>query len=36
MSQEPKPILSEEEIHFDVFGMQVMEMVGERRVVWLN
>ena len=36
MSQEPKPILSEEEIHFDVLGMQVMEMGGEKWVVWLN
>ena len=36
MSQEPKPLLSEEEIHFDVLAMKVMELVGEKYVVWLN
>ncbi len=36
MSQEPKPILSEEEIHFEELAMGVMELVGEKYVVWLN
>ena len=36
MRREPKPILSEEEIHFDVLAMGVMELVGEKYVVWLN
>ena len=36
MSQEPKPILSEEEIHFEVLSMDVMELVREKYVVWLN
>ena len=36
MSQEPKPTLSEEEIHFDVLAMKVIELVGEKYVVWLN
>jgi len=36
MSQEPKPIMSEEEIHFDVLAMGVLELVGEKWVVWLN
>jgi len=36
MSQEPKPLLSEEEIHFDVLSMNVIELVGEKYVVWLN
>ena len=35
-SQEPKPILSEEEIHFDVLAMEVIEHIGEKYVVWLN
>lgn len=36
MSQEPKPLLSEEEIHFDELAMGVMELVGDKFVVWLN
>jgi hypothetical protein len=35
-SQEPKPVLSEEEIHFDVLAMEVIELVGNKYVVWLN
>ena len=30
MSKECKPLMSEEEIHFDVLSMSVMEMVGDR------
>ena len=36
MSQEPKPTLSEEEIHFDVLAMDVIELVGGKYVVWMN
>ncbi len=36
MSREPKPQMSEEEIHFDVLAMKVMQLVGDRWVVWLN
>jgi hypothetical protein len=36
MSQEPKPVLSEEEIHFEELTMGVMELVGEKYVVWKN
>ncbi len=36
MSQECKPLMSEEEIHFDVLAIEVMELVGEKYVVWLN
>jgi len=36
MSQPPKPTMSEEEIHFDVLAMRVIEIVGEKHVVWLN
>jgi len=36
MSQELKPILSEEEIHFDELAMEVIELVGGKYVVWLN
>jgi hypothetical protein len=28
MSQEPKPLLSEENIHFDILSMKVLELVG--------
>ncbi len=28
-SQEPKPLMSEEEIHFDRLSMNVMELVGD-------
>jgi hypothetical protein len=30
MSQEPKPILSEEEIYFDELAMEVMKLGGDR------
>ena len=33
LSQEPKPLLSKEEIHFDRLSMKVMELVGDY-VVW--
>lgn len=36
MTQEPRPILSEEEIHFDVLSMEVIELVGDKYVVWMN
>jgi hypothetical protein len=36
MSQEPKPTLSEEEIHFEELAIGVLELVGEKYVVWLN
>ena len=36
MSQEPQPLMSEEEIHFDQLAMEVMELVGDSYVVWLN
>jgi hypothetical protein len=36
MSQEPKPQMSEEEIHFEVLAMKVIELVGEKYVVCLN
>jgi hypothetical protein len=36
MSQEPKPIISEEEIHFEVLSMKVLELMGGKFVVWLN
>ena len=36
MSQEPKPLLSEEEIHFEELAMGVMELVGESFLVWLK
>ena len=36
LNQECKPVLSEEEIHFDVLAMKVMELVGDSYVVWLN
>ena len=35
MSQETKPVLREEEIHFDVLAMGVLAHVGDH-VVWLN
>jgi len=35
ISRDPEPIMSEEEIHFDVLVTQVMEQVGDH-VVWLN
>ena len=36
MSQEPKPLLSEEDIELSIREMGVMELVGEKYVVWLN
>ena len=33
MSQDCKPTMSEEEIHFDQLAMEVMELVGDRWVV---
>ena len=36
MSQDPEPLMSEEEIHFDMLSMEVMELVGDSWVVWLN
>ena len=41
MSREPKPQMSEEEIHFDVLAMKVMQLVGDRWVtggwcVWID
>jgi len=30
MSQEPKPFLSDKEIHFDVLAMEVIELLGEK------
>lgn len=44
MSQEPKPIFSEEEIHFDELSMKVMDLVGDRdhkiseslSILWLS
>ena len=36
MSQEPKPLMSEEEIHFEELAIGVLELVGEKYVVWLN
>ncbi len=36
MSQECKPLMSKEEIHFDVLSMEVIELVGGRWIVWLN
>jgi len=36
MSQECKPLMSEEEIHFDQLAMGVMELIGSKFVVWLN
>ena len=30
MSQEPKPLLSEEEIHFEMLSIKVLELVGEK------
>lgn len=36
MSKPPKSILSEEEIHFDELAIGVMELVGDRWVVWKN
>ncbi|MCK4989316.1 MAG: hypothetical protein KAS29_02480 [Bacteroidales bacterium] len=36
MSQEPKPTSSKEEVHLDVLSIKVIEMVGEKYVVWLN
>ena len=34
MSQEPKPLMSEEEIHFEELAIGVLELVGEKYVVW--
>jgi len=36
MSRKPKRLLSEKEIHFDVLAKKVMQLVGDRWVVWLN
>ncbi len=36
MSQECKPLMSEEEIHFDLLAMNVMQLVGDNDVEWLN
>ncbi len=36
LSQEAKPLLSEEEIHFEELAMGVMQLLGEKYVVWLN
>jgi len=36
MSEECKPLMSEEEIHFDQLAMGVMELVGDCFVVWFN
>jgi len=33
MSQDPKPTMSEEEIHFDQLAMGVMELVGDSYAV---
>jgi len=34
MSKEPEPIYSPDEIHFDRLAMEVMELMGDRWVVW--
>jgi hypothetical protein len=34
MSQEPKPILSEEEIHFDILSMRLLQMAVEYMYCW--
>ena len=36
MSQECKPLMSEEDIHFDILSMEVVELVGGKWVLWLN
>ncbi len=36
LSQECKPLKSKEEIHFDHLAMEVMELVGDQWVVWVN
>jgi len=36
LSQEANPILSEEEIELSIQEMKVMQLVGDRWVVWLN
>lgn len=36
LSQEPKPLMSKEEIHFERLSMKVMQLVGDQWVVWLN
>jgi hypothetical protein len=34
ISKDPEPTMSPEEIHFDQLVMGVMELVGNRHVVW--
>ena len=36
MSIDTEPLISEEEIHFDQLAKEVMELTGDRWVVWLN
>jgi hypothetical protein len=36
MSRPPKHNYTAAEIHFDVLAMEVLELVGDRWVVWMN
>ncbi len=36
MSRESKLLMSEEVTHFNILAINVMELVGEKYVVWLN